>query len=235
MKAVITGATKGIGRAIAEKLIEEGVDIAICARTTKDLLVFERYLNQQYPQREVLIFGADLAQKKQVLAFAQFIKGHWQQLDILVNNLGLFVEGSIQNEPDGLLEQLMQTNVFSAYYLTRHLLELMLPFQKGHIFNMCSIASLAPYAYGSAYTITKFALLGFSKSLREEMKPHGISVTSILPGPTWSSAWKGVDHFPQDRLMHPKDIAQLLWSAWQVSPSAVIEEILIRPQLGDIE
>ncbi|HHM20936.1 MAG TPA: SDR family NAD(P)-dependent oxidoreductase, partial [Bacteroidetes bacterium] len=103
----------------------------------------------------------------------------------------------------------------------------------GHIFNMCSIASLIAYPNGGSYTISKFALLGFSKVLREEMKDKGIKVTSILPGATWSASWAGVD-LPKSRLMQPRDIARAVWCAWQMEPSAVVEDIVIRPQLGDL-
>lgn len=109
----------------------------------------------------------------------------------------------------------------------------MLETGKGHIFNMCSIASLHAYPDGGSYSISKFALLGFSKNLREELKDKGIKVTSIMPGATWSASWAGAD-FPEDRLMQAADIANAVWSAWSMSPAAVVEDIVIRPQLGDL-
>jgi len=103
----------------------------------------------------------------------------------------------------------------------------------GHIFNMCSIASITAYPNGGSYSISKFALLGFSKVLREELKDKNIKVTSIMPGATWSASWAGVD-LPESRLMQATDIAKIVWSALEMSPSAVIEDIVIRPQLGDL-
>jgi short-subunit dehydrogenase len=131
------------------------------------------------------------------------------------------------------LETLMEVNLYSAYYLTRAVLPLMLPQRAGHIFNMCSIASIIAYPNGGSYTISKFALLGFSKSLREEMKPKGIKVTAILPGATWTDSWRGAD-FPENRLMQASDIAKAVWAAYQMSGAAVVEELVIRPQLGDL-
>jgi len=131
------------------------------------------------------------------------------------------------------LETMMQTNLYSAYHLTRAILPLMLPFRKGHIFNMCSVASVLAYPNGGAYSISKFALLGFSKVLREEMKDKGIKVTSILPGATWSNSWAGVD-IPESRLMQAEDIAKTVLGAYHLSDSAVVEEIILRPQLGDL-
>jgi short-subunit dehydrogenase len=98
---------------------------------------------------------------------------------------------------------------------------------------MCSIASIMAYPNGGSYTISKFALLGFSKCLREEMKTKGIKVTAILPGATWSDSWRGAD-FPEKRLMEAIDIAKAVWSCYNMSDSAVVEELLIRPQLGDL-
>ena len=98
---------------------------------------------------------------------------------------------------------------------------------------MCSIASQIAYPNGGSYSISKFALLGFSKVLREEMKNKGVKVTSILPGATWSNSWAGVD-LPESRLMQATDIANATWSATTMSPSAVVEEIILRPQLGDL-
>ncbi|MCZ2340072.1 MAG: SDR family NAD(P)-dependent oxidoreductase, partial [Chitinophagales bacterium] len=80
---------------------------------------------------------------------------------------------------------------------------------------------------------SKFALLGFSKVLREEMKTKGIKVTAIMPGATWTHSWEGAD-YPEDRLMQPEDVADTVWAAYQLGPSAVVEEIIIRPQLGDL-
>ena len=98
---------------------------------------------------------------------------------------------------------------------------------------MCSIASVAAYPNGGAYSISKFALLGFSKNLRSEMQPLGVKVTAILPGATWSDSWAGVD-LPTERLMQAADIADICWAMWNLSPSAVAEEVILRPQLGDL-
>jgi NADP-dependent 3-hydroxy acid dehydrogenase YdfG len=98
---------------------------------------------------------------------------------------------------------------------------------------MCSTASITAYTNGGSYCISKFALYGLTKVLREELKPHHIKVTAILPGATLTTSWEGVN-LPEERFMKPQDVAETIWSAYHLSPSAVIEEILMRPQLGDI-
>ncbi|MEO0042293.1 MAG: hypothetical protein RL329_1741 [Bacteroidota bacterium] len=233
MKAVITGATKGIGRAIAENLAAAGYDLAVCARNAADLEAMKADFAKKFPKIAILTQVTDVRDKNQVIAFATKITNCWSVIDILVNNAGVFTPGNIHQEPDGLFEQLMETNLYSAYYLTRALIPLMLKQKRGHIFNMCSIASLKAYPNGGSYTISKFALLGFSKVLREELQTKGIKVTAILPGATWTDSWAGVT-LPESRLMQAQDVAKALLAATQLSPSAVIEEIVMRPQLGDL-
>lgn len=145
----------------------------------------------------------------------------------------MFIPGEILSEEEGALEQMINVNLYSAYQLTRLIAPHMVSAGTGHIFNMCSIASIIAYPNGGSYSISKFALLGFSKVLREELKPKGIKVTAILPGATWSNSWAGVD-LPKERLMEANDIAIAVSSAIKMSPSAVVEEIIVRPQLGDL-
>jgi short-subunit dehydrogenase len=232
-KAVITGATKGIGRAIAESLAAEGYDIAVCSRNAEDLSAMQKDFAVRFPHIIFLGHVADVCKKSDVLGFAQAVENQWQKVDILVNNAGTYLPGAIHTEGEGRLETLMETNVYSAYYLSRALLPLMIAQKKGYIFNMCSIASTTAYPNGGSYSISKFALLGFSKNLREELKPLGIKVCAILPGATWSDSWAGFEA-PEERLMQPRDIAEVITAALRMSAGAVIEDIVLRPQLGDL-
>ena len=145
----------------------------------------------------------------------------------------MFLPGSIATEEAGVLEKLTETNVYSAYHLTRGLLPYMLKQQSGHIFMMCSTASITAYTNGGSYCITKFALLGMAKVLRQELKDQHIKVTAILPGATYTDSWQGTD-LPRERFMEAQDVADAIIAAAQLSPSAVIEEILMRPMAGDI-
>jgi short-subunit dehydrogenase len=230
-KAVITGATKGIGRAIAEALATEGYDVAVCSRTAADLENMKIEFAERFPHIQLLTQVVDMSKKTEVEQFAQTIDSQWKRVDVLVNNAGIYIGGSIQSEAEGALETMIDTNLYSAYYLTRALLPLMLERQRGYIFNMCSIASIMPY--GGSYSISKFALLGFSKNLRHELKDKGIRVSAILPGGTWSESWAGFEA-PAERLMQARDVAEVVIAALRMSASAVLEEIVMRPQLGDL-
>jgi len=231
--AIVTGGTKGIGRAICDILISNGFNISVTARSQKDLNDLKEVYKDHYPNLNVHIAKVDMSKKNEVLAYADEVLESFEHIDILVNNAGTFIPGQIINEDEGALEKMIETNLYSAYYMTRGIVERMIEQGRGHIFNMCSIASFMAYPNGGSYAISKFALLGFSKSLREELKEKGIKVTSVLPGATWSASWDGVD-LPEERLMKATDVAQSIFSAYNLSDSAVVEEIVIRPQLGDL-
>ncbi len=232
LSVVVTGASKGIGKAVAEIFAANGASLYLCSRGEVALYKTMEELQTRFPQATVKARPADLSVKEEVIGF-----GNWclsQAVpDILVNNAGLFEPGSVHSEPDGLLESQLSVNLFSAYHLTRTLLPAMMIRKQGHIFNMCSIASLHAYANGGAYSISKFALYGFSKNLREELKPHGIKVTSVHPGAVLTNSWGDFDN-SSNRIMEAADIAKMVWAASSLSVQACVEDIVIRPQLGDL-
>ena len=229
---LVTGGTKGIGRAILERFAKEGFDIMTCARNAQELATLKAALTEQYPTIKILTVQADLSLKSDVEKLALAVKG-FAIPDVLVNNTGVFLPGAIHEEPDGNFELMMQTNLYSAYYLTRGLVKEMKARKSGHIFSMGSIAGLTAYPNGGSYAVSKWAMLGMTKCLREELKPHQIKVTSILAGATFTSSWEGVD-LPIERFMSVEDVAESVWGAYNLSPRTVVEEIIIRPQLGDI-
>ena len=233
MNAVITGATKGIGKAIAIAFCKEGFNMVLCSRTQEDLELFKSELLAINPNIDVFIKSVDVSQKSEVIEFGDYVKSVFSTIDILVNNAGVFLPGEITQEADGNLEMMIETNLYSAYHLSRSIVPVMRSQQSGHIFNMCSIASVIAYPNGGSYSISKFAMLGMSKVLREELKPDNIRVTSIMPGATWSNSWAGFDG-PEERLMKPEDIAAIVLSTYKLSQQSVVEEIIIRPQLGDL-
>ena len=229
---VVTGGTKGIGRAILDKFASAGFDVCTCARNAKDLDSWKDETARQFSV-QAHAFKADMSQRAEVQRFTEFVAGLQLGVDVLVNNAGYFTPGLVTEEKEGALESMIESNVYSAYYTTRGLVPAMKQHRQGHIFNMCSIASIKAYPNGGSYAISKFALLGFSKVLREELKPFGIRVTAVLPGATRTASWDGVD-LPEDRFMKVEDVADTIFAAHQLSGRSVVEEVLIRPLLGDI-
>jgi short-subunit dehydrogenase len=233
MNAVITGASRGIGKAIAQIFALHGYDLYLCSKNENNLNRTIEELKTQYPNITVDGKAMDVSKKEQAVLFAQWVLNSVSSIEVLVNNAGSFVQGNVSDEPDGALEQMMEVNLYSAYHTTRTLLSKMKATKSGHIFNLCSIASLAAYPGGGAYSISKFALLGFSKNLRDEVKEHGIKVTAIIPGAVYTDSWKS-SGISEQRLMEAEDIAKMVYAASQLSLKAVVEEIVMRPQLGDL-
>jgi short-subunit dehydrogenase len=229
---VVTGGTKGIGRAIVQKFAKEGFDVFTCARNSSDLQQLKAEFELDFPNQNIYVMTADLSIKEKVNEFAQMVKV-LAIPDVIINNTGIFLPGAIHSEPDGNFELMMQTNLFSAYYLTRAFTSALVERKSGHIFSIGSIAGLTAYANGGSYAISKWAMLGFTKCLRQELKEFNIKVTSVLPGATFTSSWEGAN-IPVERFMKVEDIAESVWSAYNLSPYSVVEEIVIRPQLGDL-
>jgi short-subunit dehydrogenase len=232
MKAIITGASKGIGRAIAEKFVKQGCSVAICSRNERELwdaAITLKNINDVTIYHEV----ADLSKKEDCARFANNAVTALKGVDVLVNNAGSYIPGAIISEPDGNLELLMSTNLYSAYHITRGVVPAMVAQKRGHIFNVSSIAALQAYANGGSYSISKFALQGFSKNLREELKQHGVKVTTVNPGATMSNSWAG-SGVSEERIMKASDIADTIWSIFNLADQTVVEDIVLRPLLGDL-
>lgn len=228
----VTGGTKGIGRAIITLFADKGFNIITCSRSKADLEGLKTEIAARHP--EVIFEGvvADVSTHDGVDAFVKFALSQSPGLQVLVNNAGIFLPGQIHAEEDGVFEKMINTNLASAYHITRGLIHDIMN-NKGHIFNMCSTASIMPYVNGGSYCISKYAMLGMTKVLREEMKDHGVRVTAIMPGATLTTSWEGTE-LPEERFMSAADIAHAVWGAYALSDRSVVEEIIIRPQLGDL-
>lgn len=226
-KILITGGTKGIGLEIAKIYDASNFEVIVCASSDKSI----NQMKQNLPQ--IHSYKCDLGNKNEVLDFTKLVNEKHGALDILVNNAGKFVPAKMLEEEDSVFEEQMHLNLFGTYYLTKRLVPNMISEKKGTIFNICSIASIKAYPSGGSYAISKHALYGFSRSLREELKEKNIRVVAVLPGATYTSSWEGVD-LPEERFIPASDIAKIIFNTSTLSPQTVIEDIVIRPQLGDI-
>ena len=233
MNVVITGASRGIGKAVAEIFGLHGYNLYLSSQTERTLLETVEELKTKFPAITVEAQAFDLGKKQQAQLFGEWVTTTADTIDILVNNAGTFVPGNISDEPDGALEKMLEVNLYSAYHVTRALLPKMMPQKSGHIFNMGSIAGLQAYPNGGAYSISKFAVIGFGRNLRKELMPHGIKVTTIIPGAVYTDSWNG-SGVSEDRIMKATDIADLIYTTSHLSIAATVEEIIVRPQLGDL-
>ena len=232
---VITGGSQGIGRALVHCFLREGFSVVACARSAPGLAQLQAELLATLPQAPLHLLAADLSRAADCQRFADFVLSLGLPLAALINNAGAYVPGRFQDEPaDGSrLREVLAVNLLSAYDVTRALLPTLLAQRRGHIFTICSTASLMPYPNGGSYGVAKFALLGYTKTLREEVKAQGLRVTAVLPGATLTRSWDGVGE-PAERFIDPADVAEAVLGAFRLSPQAVVEEIIIRPQLGDL-
>lgn len=235
MNIIITGASRGLGKAIAEKFAEDkqGNSLFLAARNKQNLEQMAKEMQARFPRAGLYTRACDLSIPEEAVAFGQWVIDQVEKVDILINNAGSFVPGSVHEEEEGSLEKMIAANLYSAYHLSRTIIPVMKAQQSGHIFNMCSIASFQAYKNGGAYSISKFALAGMTKNLREEMKAYGVKVTAIYPGAAYTDSWSSSGLSPE-LFMEARDIAAMVYSAAHLSAKACVEEIILRPQPGDI-
>lgn len=227
--AIISGGSRGIGFAVAQQLILDGFFVHIIGSNLENLKHAVAQLGADNAQSSL----CDMSSPTEVISLSQNLSSLYPQLQILVNNVGTFLPGAMMDEPSGQWEKEWELNVSSAYHLTRGLWSNLKATSRSHVFNMCSIASIVSYSAGGTYAVTKHALLGFSKSLREEGRPYGIRVTSLLPGATLTDSWAGVD-LPKERFMSAESVAKVISVAYQINEDTQMEEVLLRPIQGDI-
>ena len=232
MLVVITGASQGIGYAVAEAFAAEGHTLCIVSKTEARLKEATESLAKKYANATIHSMQADLAKSEDCKTFGSWCLSFGIP-SILINNAGFFLPGNLMDEEQGILESQIAANLYSAYHSSRAIVPAMIKAGSGHIFNICSIASLQAYTQGGSYSISKFALDGFSKNLREELKDKGIKVTGVYPGATYTNSWAGSGVEPS-RIMESNDIAKMIVAASQLSPQAVVEDIVMRPLLGDL-
>ena len=228
---VISGGSRGIGLALAHRFAQEGFAVAFSGRNQEALRQAEAELSiygtPTYP------FAGDMGDPEVVVSWANELKQLEEELAIIILNAGKFQVGGFLEENWADFRALMALNLESAYLLAKELVPVLVEKRSGHLFVMGSIAGLMAHPQSAGYTISKFALQGLTKVLRETLKPHGVRVTGVLPGGTYTESWANVPVSPE-RLMPVEDIAELVWSAFQLSKRSVVEEIVVRPQLGDV-
>jgi len=229
---VISGGTKGMGFSFCHKFAKEGFNIATCSRSESELLRLKAELESAY---DVICHTSkvDLKDSKELKLWGGSVLKDMGGCDLLINNAAVYTPGNILSETEGYLEDILRINLLAPYELCRIFVPGMVIKGQGHVFNISSIASLKAVDSGGAYAISKHAMTGLSKTLRQELIQTGVKVTTVYPGSTFTASWDGTDIDP-NRLIDPKDIAEAIWSAWSLSSRTVVEEIVIRPVLGDL-
>lgn len=225
--ALVTGAGKGIGKAIAIALAKEGVHVGLTARTEKDLKAVAEEVTMQGVK---VAFGiADISDRGQVEAAVEMIRGELGPIDILINNAGTGTFGKfLELEPE-VWEQQIRTNLFGVYYTTRAVLPGMIERKAGDIVNISSTAGKTGAAITSAYSASKFAVFGLSESLMQEVRKHNIRVTALAPSTVVTDLAYSADLIKGDpeRLMHPEDFAELIIAQLKLNKRVFVKEASI--------
>ncbi|MCC8424237.1 SDR family oxidoreductase [Mucilaginibacter sp. UR6-11] len=231
--ALITGATKGMGRAIAIAFAHEGINLAINSRNANDLNAFKAELLQINPAIKVFTAVADGSNKTELLQFAKNTQLQLGTINIIVNNLGMYQYAKILDDEPGLFDRMVNTNLMPAYELYRFFGKSMVAAGEGHIFNICSVAALNPVVDAGIYSVTKAALLSLNNVMRLEMQQHGIKVTAVIPGSTLTDSWKGQE-IDKDTMVLPEDVASAVVNIYKMSKGANVDQIVIKPAGGQL-
>lgn len=231
-QVVITGASQGIGAAIAEAFAAEpDARLVLAARNRTNLESVA--LRCRRLGARTLVHPCDVTDAGAVEALAEASSRAFGVPDVLVNNAGAFSAATFSETCLADLRSQLNVNLVSAFLVTKSFLAPMLTRGRGTIFFLGSIASIQGYPRGAAYAAAKHGLLGLARTLREETKSAGLRVTTVFPGATLTPSWDGFDA-PAERLMPAEDLARTIVDIHNLSPRSVVEEILLRPQRGDL-
>ena len=228
--AIITGSTKGMGRSIVEKLTNEGYRVWMTARSLKDLENAKKEI-ESVSKNQVMIHAVDFSDKKSVEEYAQVILSQCETVDVLVNNVGIYIPDNIMDDAQKLDAQ-MAVNFYAPYFLTQGLLKKLEAQKAGNIFNICSVVNRKPRVDGASYTISKFAFWGYHKLLHQTLLPLGVKVTGFFPSSINTSSWDGMDA-PKNEFVQPEDVAELISTILKMKRGTVpskIDLVAINPE-----
>jgi 3-oxoacyl-[acyl-carrier protein] reductase len=225
--AVVTGAGRGIGAAIARELSNLGVTTVLCGRTVATLESTAKTIAQGGAKCEVV--PCDVSDLQSVEEAARTVEALFGRVDILVNNAGVRgVEGPLHQLPPDGWDEILNTNLRGVYYMTRAFAPTMIRTRSGHIINISSLAGKNPVPNGAAYSASKWGLNGLSYTIAEELRSHNIRVSVICPGSTETdfSPHTGKDH---SKMLQPEDVAHAVAMLVTQTAQSFVSEILIRP------
>ncbi len=230
---LITGASQGIGAAIAKVFARElsGVRFALVARNARNLAAVQRACMKLGAVAEV--FACDVADETAVEAMTAAVTKRFKTVDVLINNAGVFAASPFAETTVTDFDRIVAANLRSAFLVSRAFVPAMIARKRGDVFFMSSIAGLGAYPNSAAYCAAKFGVTGLAKVLREETKTSGVRVCCVHPGATWSPSWSA-SGVKAERIMPAEDVARAFFDIYRLGRRTVVEEIVLRPQLGDL-
>ena len=226
--ALVTGAGRGIGRAIALSLAKEGAEVVLTARTLAELTQVKKEIESI--GGKALMIPADLTSDPQIEKLFEEISVKYTRLDILINNAGIGVFAPVRSLSVADFDQMWNLNMRAVMIVTQHALKFMEAQKGGAIVNVASLAGRNAFVGGAGYAATKWALIGFSRSLLLEVREQNIRVITICPGSV-DTSFSSTPKEPSrsEKILHPQDVADTILSALMLPDRAMVSEIDIRP------
>ncbi|HKW94000.1 MAG TPA: SDR family oxidoreductase [Methylomirabilota bacterium] len=229
--ALVTGAGRGIGRAVATALAREGATVALIARSVGELEAVAREITQGGGR--ALVVPADVRQENSVEAMARRVLAECQQLDVLVNAAGLATFAPVTDSKLDDWDQMLAVNLRGALLCCRAVLPAMTARRRGTIINVGSVVTSRALTGSAGYTASKYALLGFSRVLAEETRGHGVRVGVLSAGATDTPLWDAMPGAPaRERMLKPDQVAEAALLMAALGPNASLEELTLLPAGG---
>lgn len=227
MLALITGATKGIGRAIVESLSKEGYDIIAISSSKENLETLKNEIELKY-RNQCYVMEGDLTSSASKTQLIKNLTPHLENIHVLVNNFGKYSVGNLEDESSNSIQELFHANFLSAFEISHALIPFFKKKKKGYIFNILSVLAKEVRTTAAAYTISKHALKALNDLLREELRPYSIKVCAIYPGSVNTPSWDGISA-NRESMVQPNDIADFIKNSVAGSKHSFVEEITFRP------
>lgn len=229
--AVVTGGSKGIGKAIAFGLAAAGAKVVLAARTPEPLEQVAAGLREG--GAEALAVPTDVTDAAAVQGLVQKTLDIYQRVDILINNAGIGRFGTVVDFTPSDWDAVINSNLKAIYLCTQSVLAPMLAQGEGQIINVLSIAAKVPFEASSAYCAAKAGALAFTKVLASEVRQQNIRVTAVLPGSVHTPFWDDIPQHPDfEQMLKPDHVADTVVSVCQQPAGMVTEEIVVMPPLG---
>ncbi len=229
----VTGASTGIGKAVAEKFSKEGAIVAVTARRKSRLVRITGEI--KYAGREASAFVCNVMSERSVLLTAKRIRERYGTIDILINNAGATVFKAFLDTKTSDYSNVIDTNLKGPFLCMKAVLPQMIKKKNGTIINILSVAANTAFENSAVYAASKAGLLAMSNCLRTEVRRYGIRITNILPGAVDTAMWESkARNRYRHRMMTPSDIADITYEACNKPKRVVIEDLVVRPIKGDI-
>jgi len=227
--ALVTGAGKGIGRAVAHALVRAGANVGLVARTGADLERVAAELRAAHPGARVTTAAADVADRAAVEAAAARAAAELGDVDILVNNAGVAEFGTVLDMEPAAWERMFRVNVLGTLHATRAVLPGMIARRRGDVVNVASTAGEKGAATTAAYAASKAAVLRLTESLAAEVRKHDVRVTALLPSTvnTELAASVGLKIGPAERMMQAEDVAELVMGVLRLPPRVFVRDVAV--------